>query len=131
MLEAELEAERERIRILNKTPVNFLNPREALRKEKAAKRRQLKKQFDFNLPAWILNPLNEIDYDAEASKLELERDLLEAQRMQEQKQAEEQRLKELAEAKEKTHLMQKKALKVICRLQPKRRARAAVRLCKK
>lgn len=40
ILEAELEAERERIRILNKTPVNFLNPRLAMKKDRAAKRKQ-------------------------------------------------------------------------------------------
>ena len=39
ILEAELEAERERIRILNITPVNFLGSRQALKKEKAAKRK--------------------------------------------------------------------------------------------
>ena len=71
MLEAELEAERERIRILNKTPVNFLNPREALRKEKAAKRRKLRKQLDYNMPAWILNPLNEEELDDDEAEVDL------------------------------------------------------------
>ena len=40
--EAEEEAERERIRILNKTPVPFLNPRLIAKKERQAKRKQLK-----------------------------------------------------------------------------------------
>ena len=82
LLEAEQEAERERIRILNITPVNFMFGREALRKEKAKKRRQMKKQYYYNMPAWVLNPLNEVDYEEEALKLQLLRqaeiDLLEA-----------------------------------------------------
>ena len=73
ILEAQIAAELEKIRILNKTPVNFMNARLAKKKEKANKRRQLRKLNDYNMPAWILNPLNEIDYEAEADKLMLER----------------------------------------------------------
>lgn len=134
LLEAELEAERERIRLLNLTPVNFLNPRQAKKKEKAEKRRQQRMLQDYNLPAWVLNPLDEVDYEAEADKLILERkayqDKIEAQRLKALRDVEEERARELAiameKAKQKTNEMQRKALKVICGLAPKR-ARAPMR----
>ena len=59
---ARLAAEEERIRILNITPLIFVNPREALRKQKAAKRKQQKILFDYSMPEWFLNPDNEVDY---------------------------------------------------------------------
>ena len=70
--------------------------------------------YNYNMPAWIMNPLNEVDYEAESVKLELARqaklDQIEAKRQQELQQAEELRQKELAmvneKAKQKTHEMQ-------------------------
>ena len=60
ILEAQLEAERERIRILNRTPVPFLTLRQQAKKLRAAKRKQLKNQYDYNLPAWFIeDPLEE------------------------------------------------------------------------
>ena len=65
ILEAELEAERERIRILMKTLVPYLNPSQIAKKQRAAKRKQLKNQNDYNLPDWFINPLGEEDYEEE------------------------------------------------------------------
>jgi len=111
-----------------------MNPRLAKKKEKADRRKQLRKLHDYNVPAWILNPLNELDYEAEADKLMQERqaqnDKSEAQRFKELQEAEMLCAKQLAleneKAKQKTHEMQRKLMKVICGLAPKR-ARAPIR----
>ena len=68
ILEAEIEAELERIRILNKTPVNYMLPRQIAKK---MRKKELRK-IDENLPAWFLNPLNEVD-EQEEERLEAER----------------------------------------------------------
>ena len=131
---ARLEAEKERIQILNITPLVFDNPREALRKQKAAKRKQQKIIFDIYVPEWFLNPNNEVDYYELYENLMKERkdkaDLIEAQRLRELHEAEkleaELASKNAVLAKQKTNEMQRKALKVICGLAPKR-ARAPIR----
>ena len=67
ILEAEIQAELERIRILNRTPVPYMNPRLIARRQRAAKRKQVRNQHDYNLPEWLVNPLGlneEADYEA-------------------------------------------------------------------
>jgi len=66
ILEAELEAERERIRILNKTPVAVLTPAQVLKRQRAQARKQ-KKLLEFAdvLPAWFVNPLNGAEAEVE------------------------------------------------------------------
>ena len=93
ILEAQLEAEHERIRILNRTPVPFLTHRQQAKKLRAAKRKQLKNQYDYNLPAWFIEepPLEEdqlnfvddqkqknVEEVEEEKETELNRDNLEA-----------------------------------------------------
>ena len=73
-------AERERIRILNKTPVIIINPRQIAKRERAAKRKLMKNPVEDNLPAWFINPLNEVDEEAlerqEAERVALEQEKL-------------------------------------------------------
>ena len=67
ILEAEIQAELERIRILNKTPVPYLNPRLIAKKQRAARRKQVRDQHEINLPEWFVNPLGlQEDEDDEA-----------------------------------------------------------------
>ena len=66
-IQAEIRAELERIRILNRTPVPYMNPRMITRKQQAAKRKQVRDQHNYNLPEWLVNPLGlqeEADYEA-------------------------------------------------------------------
>ena len=66
-IEAKLEAELERVKILNKIPVSYMNPRLLARRQQAAKRKQVRNQHDYNLPEWLVNPLGlneEADYEA-------------------------------------------------------------------
>lgn len=109
-IEAKLEAERERIRILNCTPVNVLNPRLIQKKERAAKRKLkklLQEQEDGNLlPAWIVNP-GEADDGADEAELEAKRAAdekrAEDEAMALQVKESEQKARELELAKKKTN----------------------------
>ena len=96
ILQAEIDAENERIRILNKTPVEVLCPREVLKKAKQLKKQELKRQQYENLPADCLNMLfiaeedEEIKVDVEAENLAAQTALAEAQeveRLQKEEQA--------------------------------------------
>ena len=64
---ARLAAEKERIRILNSTPVVILKPSQIAKKERAAKRKQLRAHNIDDLPAWFVDPLGE---DEEEQKIE-------------------------------------------------------------
>ena len=66
-IQAEIRAELERIRILNRTPVPYMNPRMITRRQRAARRKQVRDQHNYNLPEWLVNPLGlqeEVDYEA-------------------------------------------------------------------
>ena len=64
-IEAKLEAELERVKILNKIPVPYMNPRLLARRQRAAKRKQVRDQHDYNLPEWFVNPLGLQQDDAD------------------------------------------------------------------
>ena len=73
ILEAEIQAELERLRILNKTPVPYKNPRLIAKKQRAAKRKHVRDQHDYNLPEWFVNPLGvQEGADEEAAQEERE-----------------------------------------------------------
>ena len=60
-----LAAEEERRMLLNRTPVVILKPSQIARKERAAKRKQLRAHNIDDLPAWFVNPLGEMDEEEE------------------------------------------------------------------
>ena len=60
ILEAQMiAAEEERIRILNSTPIVILKPSQIAKKERVAKRKQLRAYNMDDLPEWFVNPLGD------------------------------------------------------------------------
>lgn len=70
LLELLEEAERERIRILNNTPIVMYTPSYRAKRERAAKRKAMRAGM-IQLPEWFLNPLGE-DQEEDTSALEAE-----------------------------------------------------------